>query len=325
MKCAFIGSWSWGTALAQVVAHNGHTSCLYALTERAVEDIMQKRENTHYFPWKHLYDSISCSNYLEEVLSDAEVIFLVVPSIALRDCLESIKEFYHGQTVVLASKGWRNDAFAPLSTLIEDVLGEYTPVVVLSGASHAEEVIENMPTAVELASKHEEHLIKIQWLLENEFFHCEKADNLVSLQLAWWLKNIIAMACWVSDGLWFGVNTKAILFTNWFKEIQSIGTRFGTKIDDFLSYGGIWDLYVTSSSNLSRNWRAGNFLAQGYKKEEIIWTLMHTVCEGFYMLDNFEKFFLEHKSEFPLWNMMLKIVKEWDARWAFEEFLANRE
>ena len=325
MKCALLGAWSWWTAIAQVLAGNNHEAWLRSIKESDVKNIMQYRENKEYLPWAELKEWVFCSLNLEEVVNNAEIIVLSLPSHALRSGLDQLKKYYNNQTIVLATKWWRSNHFLPLSTLVEEFLWEDIPLVVLSWASHAEEVVRWVPTGVVLASKDLQQAEKIKTLLQNDWFRCVISEDIVWVQLSWWLKNVLALACWLSDGLWFGVNTKALIITEGIKEIKCIGEQLWIELKSIFSYAGIGDIYVTCSSTLSRNWKAGNALAQGYTKQEIIsWKVTNMVCEGLYIIDIFEEYIKTKQMNLPLIETLIGIINgNKDTRKEFENFIKN--
>ncbi len=323
MKCAILGAGSRGTALAQVLASNGHEPCLRAIDQRDRDAIMQQRENTAYLPWILLHDRISCELSLEKVLENAEFLVLALPSKVFPESLSKMRSWYQGQPIVLASKGRNASDFSPLSSVVTKLLWE-VPLVVLSGASHAEEVIKGLPTGVVLASKQEMLTHFIKNAFQNQRFKCSESSDMVWVQLMWAFKNLLALACGMSDGLGYGANTKALIFTQGIQEISKIWTVIGAQQETLISYAGIADMYVTCSSALSRNWNAGRLLAQGHTKDEITWGLMNMVAEGLYMIEAVSTFLSQHSLDFPLLEMMVKIIdQKVPCAAAFDDFLKN--
>ena len=325
MKCAILWSWSWGTALSQVLAYNNHTPWLWSISEKEVKDINDKRENTTYLPWVLLRENIHCSLDFEEVISGAELVVFALPSHALHVGIEKLKPYYHWQKLILASKWRRKDCFQPLSTLIKDWLGEDIPLVILSWASHAEEVVKEIPTVVVLASQDEKLIMEVKNSIQTSWFRCSLSQEVVWVQFAWALKNIVALASWLSNGLGYWINTRALIFTKGIWEIKKLGEYLWISVDALLSYAGVGDLYVTCSSPLSRNRNAWNAIAKGVKKEDILaWKISNMICEGLYMIDILENFLNENDLELPLTRMLVDIVNYWEEpKWLFDKFLES--
>lgn len=321
MKCALLGSWSWWTALAQVLACNWNNACLWSIHDYEVDYI--NNHKSQCFPWVELNDNVSCSLSFADVLDWAEMIVLSLPSFAIEEGLSLLKNNYKWELVILATKWWRRDEFKPLSTLVKDYLWDKVPLVVLSWASHAEEVVRKIPTWVVLAGENFSLVEKAGNAFQNDWFRCDLLTDIVWVQLCWALKNVLALAWWLSDGLWYWINTKALLFTKWLHEIILLGKQLWVEVETLISYAWVWDVYVTCSSSLSRNWNAWNLIAQGkieaLKERKVNWM----VCEWIYMLDILEKYIGDFEWDFPLINLLIAIIINWeDPRVAFDKTLA---
>lgn len=321
MQCTVLGAWSRWTALGQVLIQNWNPTQLFSLSSSEAEIINTQHENPNYLPGNMLHPDLICSTDLQEVLQGAELIVIAVPSAAIKSCLNALKPHYQNQIIVLASKGWDASDFSPLSSLVTKELWN-VPLVVLSGASHAEEVIKQIPTGVVLASKEDFLAQQVKVLFENQRFKCALSSDLLWIQLMGAFKNLVALACGISDGLGYGTNTKALILTQWILEISEIAVFIGANPLTFRTYAGIGDLYVTCSSSLSRNWNAGRLLAEGHSKAEITWGLMNMVAEGLYMVATVSQFLKDHKLNSPLLEMIVDIVEQkMIANQAFENFL----
>lgn len=323
MKCAILGAGSRGTALAQVLAKNGHQPCLRSINQEDCTRILQERENPSYLPWCLLDENISCETRLKKVLEDSDLIVIALPSKALPSCLKQLHSLYQGQPLVLASKGRNASDFSPLSTLITKTLGD-VPLAVLSGASHAEEVVKGIPTGVVIASSELALAEQIRGFFQNEVFKCCLSSDMIWVQLMGAFKNLVALACGMSDGLGYGVNTKALIFTKGLQETAEIWLLLGAQRETMLSCAGVADMYVTCSSALSRNWNAGRLLAEGHSKQEITWGLMKMIAEGLYMTDAVEFFLSSHELSLPLLKMIVEVVNQQvPCASAFEKFLKH--
>lgn len=279
---AVIGSGSWGTALATVLTNNGISVDLYTLFPQQQDEINNQHTNNAYLPGVVLSPKIVASTYLNSVLSNKEYILLVVPSHAMRSVVREIKPFIRENTVLIhATKGIELETYLRMSEVIKEELPELPAgnIVVLSGPSHAEEVSRQLPTTIVAASTDLKIAEQVQDLFINNYFRVYTNDDLIGVELAGSLKNIIALGAGMSDGLGFGDNAKAALITRGLSEISRLGVELGAKATTFAGLAGVGDLIVTCTSQHSRNWRAGYSLGQGEELEEVL-DKMGMVVEG---------------------------------------------
>ncbi|MDP4083890.1 MAG: NAD(P)H-dependent glycerol-3-phosphate dehydrogenase [Bacillota bacterium] len=281
-KIAILGAGSWGTALAMVLADNGHEVRLWSHNEYQVEEINQIHTNKKYLPGILLPKTIIGYFSLEETIEAIENIIIAVPTKAIREVVRNICDIAtFPLTIVHVSKGIEPDTLLRISEMIED---EMTPkllkdVVVLSGPSHAEEVSLRHPTTVTVSSKNMNAALEIQDLFINQNFRVYTNPDIIGVEIGGALKNIIALAAGITDGLGYGDNAKAALITRGLAEIARLGTRMGANPLTFSGLAGIGDLIVTCTSVHSRNWRAGNLLGKGQTLEEVL-DNMGMVVEG---------------------------------------------
>ncbi|MBH0160295.1 MULTISPECIES: NAD(P)H-dependent glycerol-3-phosphate dehydrogenase [Fictibacillus] len=279
---AVLGAGSWGTALAIVLADNGHNVSLWGRREDQVSEINNKHKNEKYLPGVELPENIQATTQLNECVKDADTIVLVTPTKAMREVLGQLKnELISPVTIVHASKGIEPGTYKRISEIIEEELPETVldSVVVLSGPSHAEEVSLRQPTTVTVSSVNMESAEKVQDLFINQNFRVYTNPDVVGVELGGALKNIIALGAGLSDGLGYGDNAKAALITRGLAEIARLGTHMGANPLTFSGLTGIGDLIVTCTSVHSRNWRAGNMLGKGMKLEDVLEN-MGMVVEG---------------------------------------------
>lgn len=281
-KVAVIGAGSWGTALAMVLADNGHEVRIWGHKPSQIEEINRAHTNQKYLPGISLPESIIGYSSLKEVLKDIEVAILAVPTKAIREVLGKIREVQETPlTIVHVSKGIEPDTLMRISEMIEEEMPDtlLKDVVVLSGPSHAEEVSLRHPTTVTVSSKNMNAAEKIQDLFINQYFRVYTNPDLIGVEIGGALKNIIALAAGISDGLGYGDNAKAALITRGLAEIARLGTKMGANPLTFSGLAGLGDLIVTCTSVHSRNWRAGNLLGKGKNLEEVL-NNMGMVVEG---------------------------------------------
>lgn len=281
-KITVIGAGSWGTALAMVLADNGHEVRLWGHDEKQIEQINNQHRNEKYLPGITLPEGIVGYSSLPDSLQDIENIILAVPTKAIREVLRKIVEIKTKPlTIVHVSKGIEPDTLLRISEMIEEEVPEeiLKDVVVLSGPSHAEEVSQRHITTVTVSSKNMEAAERIQDLFINQNFRVYTNPDIIGVEIGGALKNIIALAAGITDGLGYGDNAKAALITRGLAEIARLGTKMGASPLTFSGLTGIGDLIVTCTSVHSRNWRAGNLLGKGQKLQEVL-DNMGMVVEG---------------------------------------------
>ncbi|WP_210365520.1 NAD(P)H-dependent glycerol-3-phosphate dehydrogenase [Bacillus sp. REN3] len=281
-KVAVLGAGSWGTALAMVLADNGHEVRLWGHNPVQIDEINQFHTNKKYLPEIELPSGIIGYSSLKEALEGIETVILAVPTKAIREVLGKMAEVYMQPLLIVhVSKGIEPDTLMRISEMIEE---EASPemlqgIVVLSGPSHAEEVSLRHPTTVTVSSKNMEYAEKIQDLFINNHFRVYTNADLIGVEIGGALKNIIALAAGISDGLGYGDNAKSALITRGLAEIARLGVKMGASPLTFSGLTGIGDLIVTCTSVHSRNWRAGNLLGRGHNLEEVLEN-MGMVVEG---------------------------------------------
>lgn len=281
-KITVIGAGSWGTALAMVLADNGHEVRLWGHNPQQIEEINSLHTNEKYLAGVNLPTAIKGYSSLEDALKEIETIILAVPTKAIREVLKKMMEIHKEPlTVVHVSKGIEPDTLLRISEVIEEVMPKQAlnDVVVLSGPSHAEEVSRRNITTVTVSSKNIEAAERIQDLFINSYFRVYTNPDVIGVEIGGALKNIIALAAGITDGLGYGDNAKAALMTRGLAEIARLGTKMGASPLTFSGLTGIGDLIVTCTSVHSRNWRAGHLLGKGQKLQEVL-DNMGMVVEG---------------------------------------------
>ncbi|PHA03618.1 NAD(P)H-dependent glycerol-3-phosphate dehydrogenase [Bacillus pseudomycoides] len=281
-KITVVGAGSWGTALAMVLADNGHDVRLWGNRMELMNEINEKHENSRYLPGITLPANIVAYSSLEEALAGVDTVLLVVPTKAYREVLGDMKELVsQPMTWIHASKGIEPGTSKRISEVIEEEIPAHLirDVVVLSGPSHAEEVGLRQATTVTSAAKRMEAAEEVQDLFMNSYFRVYTNPDIVGVELGGALKNIIALAAGITDGLGLGDNAKAALMTRGLTEIARLGRKMGGNPLTFAGLTGMGDLIVTCTSVHSRNWRAGNLLGKGCSLNEVL-DNMGMVVEG---------------------------------------------
>lgn len=279
-KISVIGSGGWGTAIAVLLSKNGHNVTLWSYLKEESDNLKKYKENKPFLPGIELPDSICFTNDLEEA-ANAEIIFMVTPSKAAKQTAENLAPFVKDGTIIVsASKGLEESTQKRLSEVIKEAIPN-AHVAVMSGPSHAEEVGQGLPTTNVVVAEQLEIAELLQDVLMNDNFRVYTGTDMVGVEFGGALKNVIALAAGISDGLGFGDNTKAALMTRGMKEISRLGMAFGAYSETFFGLSGVGDLIVTCTSMHSRNRRAGILIGKGYSPEDAI-KEVKMVVEGFY-------------------------------------------
>lgn len=280
-KIGVVGAGSWGTALALVLEKNGHQVTLWSSRIEKAEELRKLRENADKLPGIKIPESIEITADMEIAVKEKEMVILGVPSLYIRSTAAKMAPYStKGQIVVNVSKGIENDTLKTMTEVIEEELPQ-AQVGVLSGPSHAEEVSRALPTTVVVSAKERKTAEKIQSCFMNEAFRVYTSPDMRGIELGAALKNVIALAAGIADGLGYGDNTKAALITRGIAEMSRLGVAAGGHIESFYGLTGIGDLIVTCASMHSRNRRAGILIGKGYKMQEAM-DEVKMVVEGVY-------------------------------------------
>lgn len=276
-----IGAGSWGTALAVLLCGNGHEVTLWSIIEDEVHTLQTKRENPDKLPGVKLPEKIEVTSDLEKAVSGKQVLVLAVPSPYVRSTAHTMKPYVaEGQIIVNVAKGIEEDSLKTLSQVIEEEIPQAL-VAVMSGPSHAEEVGRGIPTTIVVGAHDRKTAEYLQGIFMNEVFRVYTSPDVLGIELGAALKNVVALAAGIADGLGYGDNTKAALITRGIAEIARLGTAMGGKVETFSGLSGIGDLIVTCASMHSRNRRAGILIGKGYSYEEAM-KEVKMVVEGVY-------------------------------------------
>lgn len=280
-KIGVIGSGSWGIALARLLYLNGHEITVWSAIAEEITMLQEKHEHVDKLPGVKLAEEITFTVDLKEAMAGKEILVLAVPSPFVRSTAKRMAEFLtEGQIVVNVAKGIEEATLMTLSEVIEEELPK-AKVAVLSGPSHAEEVGKDLPTTIVVATKERETAEYLQNVFMNQVFRVYTSPDILGVELGAALKNVVALAAGIADGLGYGDNTKAALITRGITEIARLGTAMGGKYETFFGLTGIGDLIVTCASMHSRNRRAGILIGQGKTMEEAM-AEVKMVVEGVY-------------------------------------------
>lgn len=268
-KVAILGDGAWGTALASVLAERGASVIQWSRDPDRAREMQSTRENSRYLPGLKLQRGVTVTHE-PDAFGNADVIVSAVPSRYLRDVLSGLREeFDRGRPFVSATKGLEASSRLRATEIIAEVLGKH-PLAVLSGPSHAEEVAQRMPTAVVAASEDPGLAMRVQDLFGTERFRVYTSPDPVGVELGGALKNVLAIAGGLVDGLGFGDNTKAALLTRGLTEMTRLGVALGGRAETFHGLSGIGDLVVSCVSSHGRNRMVGERIARGGTVEDVL-------------------------------------------------------
>lgn len=263
-----MGAGSWGTALALLLHSNGHQVTVWSINEEEVEMLSKEREHKSKLPGVKIPEDMVFTSDMETAIKEKDFLVLAVPSAFTRGTARNMKPFVkEGQIIVDVAKGIEEDTLMTLSQQIEEEIPQ-ADVAVLSGPSHAEEVGRGLPTSVVVGAKTRETAEYLQGLFMNEVFRVYTSPDMLGMELGGSLKNVIALAAGIADGLGYGDNAKAALITRGIHEISRLGVEMGGAIESFTGLTGVGDLIVTCASVHSRNRKAGYLIGQGRTMQE---------------------------------------------------------
>ncbi len=278
---SIIGAGSWGIALAVLLHKNGHHVTVWSVIEAEIRMLLKEREHKDKLPGVKLPEDMVFTTDLEQAVKGAEVLVLAVPSPYTRSTSHSMATLVkEGQVIVNVAKGIEEKTLLTLSQIIEEEIPQAN-VAVLSGPSHAEEVGRGIPTTIVVGAKDKETAEYLQNIFMNEVFRVYISPDVLGIELGAALKNVVALAAGIADGLGYGDNTKAALITRGITEIARLGVAMGGRFETFCGLTGIGDLIVTCASMHSRNRRAGILIGQGYTMKQAM-DEVKMVVEGVY-------------------------------------------
>jgi glycerol-3-phosphate dehydrogenase (NAD(P)+) len=271
-RAAVLVAGSWGTALATVLADNGCDVTIWTRRAEQADEINRHHTNSGYLPNVVLNERIRAATDMGEALEGAGIVVFAATSASVREVARKASGAIPREAwIVHAVKGFERDTLKRISTIISEETGRpETSIAVLSGPSHAEEVVRRCPTTVVAASRLKEAAEAVQDYFMNAYFRVYTNPDVIGVEVAGAIKNIIALGAGLSDGLGYGDNAKAALITRGLAEIGRLGQAMGAQLLTFAGLAGVGDLVVTCTSRHSRNWRAGSMLAQGMGVDEVL-------------------------------------------------------
>ena len=307
---AVLGAGSWGTALAMLLADNGHPTTLWAHTPAHAEILQQDRSNQRYLPGIKFPAALNVSSDLTEVIPTADIVLLVVPSHAFRETLHKLKPLLQPQQkVAWGTKGLEPDTRKLLHQLAREELGEHIPTAVISGPTFAGEVARKLPGAVTVASANQEFALTMASALHNDYFRAYTSHDVIGVEIGGAVKNVLAIAAGTADGLGFGANARAALIARGVAEILRLGVALGAHNETFMGLTGLGDLVLTCTDDQSRNRRLGLALGQGKSRDETIQAIGQVV-EGINTSREIHALAQDHNVDMPITEQVYLILHQ---------------
>ncbi len=309
MRVGVLGAGTWGTALVIQLAANGHDVTLWSALAKEIDALAANREQVPNLPGAKLPESVKLTTDLQTVCTKMDLLVFAVSSKWVRAVAQQAKPYIaQGQKIVNVGKGIEEETLLTLTQVIAEEIPQ-TSVAVLSGPSHAEEVSRKIPTAVVVGSEDPETALFVQDAFMNQFFRIYTSSDVIGIELGGSLKNVIALAAGVVDGLGYGDNTKAALMTRGITEITRLGLKMGGKQETFSGLSGVGDLIVTCTSTHSRNHNAGYLIGKGYTVEEAM-AEVKQVVEGVYCARAAKKLAEKYEVSMPIVEQVNEVLFE---------------
>lgn len=313
MKCAIIGSGTWGTSLGQVLCDNGNDVIVYGIDESEINDIKQNHQNSKYFSSEvYLPNNMQATTSLTEALNGAEIVVIAVPSFAYRNVLNQIKSILTKKIhIVSVAKGFDPDTLKRMSEVVREIIpiSLRNEVVSLLGPGHAEEVILRMLTCITSTCVDEKEAIFIQKVFSNNYFRVYAQTDEIGAEYGAAIKNTIAIASGILQGIGMGDNAKSALITRGLIEMIRLGVLCGGKESTFIGLTGIGDLMVTCNSIHSRNYQAGLIIGKDNSSDRFFKTNTKTV-EGIRTAKILYELAKEKKVDTPIINAVYSVLYE---------------
>lgn len=312
VKIGVVGAGSWGTAIANLLGGKGFAVHLWAFEKEVVQDIAQCRENTMFLPSIPLSPNIIPSNDLAEVVSEKDLVILVVPSQHMREISSALAGYLSKHAIIVsASKGIENTTYLRMTEILRETLTSVSKrsIAVLSGPTFAKEVALKVPSVITVASKSLEIATFIQTVFATSFFRVYTSNDIIGVELGGAVKNVIAIATGISDGLGLGLNTRAAIITRGQTEIRRLGLKLGANPRTFTGLAGFGDLVLTCTGDLSRNHTVGKKIGEGKKLQEIL-SEMRMVAEGVKTAKSVYNLSKKKKVDMPITHTVYQVLYE---------------
>ncbi|MFN0098254.1 MAG: NAD(P)H-dependent glycerol-3-phosphate dehydrogenase [Gemmatimonadaceae bacterium] len=323
MRCTVVGAGAWGTALANLLAENGHEVLLWAYETDVSESVNTASENRRFLAGVPLHGALRATSAIDRACEHAEMVVFAAPSHVLRNvAADAARHVPSGVPLVVATKGIERERLALMTDVVaQEIAGR--PVVALSGPSFALEVANHLPTAIVAASSDQTAALLVQQAFSTSAFRIYTQRDVIGVELGGALKNVMAVATGIADGLQLGFNARAALITRGLAEMTRLGTRLGADPATFAGLAGIGDLVLTCTGSLSRNRSVGLEIGRGATLHEVLQG-RETVAEGVTTTESARALAMREGVEMPIVNAVYKVLFERQpARWALVELMTR--
>ena len=308
MKIAILGAGAWGTAIASLLANNGHDVLMWAHERDVVDDINMRHCNNRYLPNVQLHQSIRATNDLREVICGAAYVFESVPVCYMRSTIaQTVSCFSQDQIWVITSKGIEQNSLMLPSQIIDDLFGYKTKKAVMAGPSFAQEVANRQLTGMVIASDDQAIAQQLKALLKNDYFCPQVASDMIGVQLGGALKNVITLGVGMLDGAGFTDNAKAFLLTQGLQEMTKLGLKLGAQQETFYGLSGVGDLVLTSMGRFSKNLTVGRQLGQGKPIDQIIKEVGY-IPEGINTVQSLHQLMQQEDVDLPVCRKIYEVI-----------------
>ncbi|MGH8559776.1 MAG: NAD(P)H-dependent glycerol-3-phosphate dehydrogenase [Methylococcales bacterium] len=305
-----LGAGSWGSAMAILIARNGHWTRLWGRSESHMAELARDRCNKRYLPDIRLPENLECSSDLQQSVRHRDIVLIAIPSHAFRSTLEQIESHLDRTTrIAWATKGLDPESGGLLHETVHQMFSEQPSIAVVSGPTFATEVARNLPTAMTIASPDSRFASELSEILHNERFRVYTSDDIIGVQLGGAVKNVLAIATGAADGLGFGANSRAAIVTRGLAELIRLGLALGAKKETLMGLAGLGDIVLTCTDNQSRNRRLGIGLGQGRPLEEVLREIGQEV-EGVSAAREIHRMAKKHNIEMPIAEQVFKVLYE---------------
>lgn len=310
MNIAILGAGAWGTALAAVLADNGHSVVLWAYEIDVVDDINLRHCNSRYLPNVPLHQSIRATGDLKTVICNAHFVFESLPVCYMRSTIaQTVNCFSQDQIWVITSKGIEQETLMLPTQIIDDIFGYKTKKVVMAGPSFAQEVVQRKLTGIVIASDDHAIAMQLKTLIQNDYFCPEISSDIIGVQLGSALKNVITLGIGMLDGAGFTDNAKAFLLTQGLHEMAQLGMKLGAQQETFYGLSGVGDLVLTAMGRFSKNLAVGRKLGQGLKLDQIIKETGY-IPEGINTIQSLHQLMQQEDVDLPVCQGIYQVVFE---------------
>jgi len=324
MRCAVVGAGAWGTALADLLARNGHEVRLWAYEPDVVKSINEKHENVRFLSGHQLATGLTAMSDVANAVEGAELVTLATPSQVLRPIVKSARASLRSVTaIVVATKGIERGTLSLMTEVATAEVPEAT-VVALSGPSFASEVVKCQPTAVVVASENSAAAATVQRAFSSPYFRAYTHSDVTGVELGGALKNVMAVATGIAEGLGLGFNARAALITRGLAEMTRLGFALGAEQSTFAGLAGLGDLVLTCTGSLSRNRAVGLEIGKGRELEEIL-KGTETVAEGVVTAQSAQELATREGVEMPIVDAVNRVLFEGQSARSAISALMTRE